>query len=119
MTRNVAGYVRVSTDDQDDTRQREAIAVALDEQDIAWYVDIESGASLAREQYQELRESIDEYDIIVTTEIDRLGRSFSELASFVEELRQQDIDLHCTNQPISTVDSDDWMGDLLLRATND
>ncbi|MDL0128440.1 recombinase family protein [Halobacterium salinarum] len=39
--------------------------------------------------------------------MDRLGRSFSELASFVEELRAKDIDLHCTEQPIGTVDNDD------------
>lgn len=115
MTRNVAGYVRVSTDDQDDDRQRESILNHYDPDQIAWHVDIESGASLNREQYNDLRENIDQYDIVVTTEIDRLGRSFSELASFVEELREKDIDLHCTEQPISTVDSDDWMGDLLLN----
>lgn len=112
---NVAGYVRVSTDDQDDDRQRESILQHYDSSQVTWHVDIESGASLSREQYNRLREDIDQYDVIVTTEIDRLGRSFSELASFVEELRSKDIDLHCTEQPISTVDSDDWMGDLLLN----
>ena len=34
MTGDVAGYVRVSTDDQDDDRQREAIAAAYDGDDI-------------------------------------------------------------------------------------
>jgi len=115
MSENDAGYVRVSTDDQDDDRQRESILQHYDPDQVAWYVDIKSGASLSREQYNELRESIDEYDVVVTTEIDRLGRSFSELASFIEELREKDIDLHCTEQPISTVESDDWMGDLLLN----
>lgn len=115
MSRTVAGYVRVSTDDQDDDRQRESILQHYDSEDIDWYVDIESGASLSRDQYNNLRENIDKYDVIVTTEIDRLGRSFSELASFVEELREKGIDLHCTEQPISTVESDGWMGDLLLN----
>jgi DNA invertase Pin-like site-specific DNA recombinase len=112
---NVAGYVRVSTDDQDDDRQRESILQHYDPEQVAWHVDIESGASLSREQYNNLRENIDEYDVVVTTEIDRLGRSFSELASFVEDLRSKDIDLHCTEQPISTIEDDDWMGDLLLN----
>ncbi|WP_121820579.1 recombinase family protein [Halostella salina] len=112
---NVAGYVRVSTDDQDDDRQRESILQHYNTSEVAWHVDIESGASMSREQYNQLRETIDQYDVVVTTEIDRLGRSFSELASFVEELREKDIDLHCTEQPISTVDNDDWMGDLLLN----
>ena len=115
MSKTVAGYVRVSTDDQDDERQRESILQHYDPEDIAWHVDIESGASLSRDQYNELRENINEYDVVVTTEIDRLGRSFSELASFVEELREKNIDLHCTEQPISTVENDDWMGDLLLN----
>ena len=114
-SRTVAGYIRVSTADQDAERQRESILQHYDADDTAWYVDIESGAEINRKQYQVLRDSIDEYDTVVTTEIDRLGRSFSELASFVEELRAKDIDLHCTEQPISTLDADDWMGDLLLN----
>ena len=115
MTRNVAAYVRVSTDDQDDDRQRESILEHYDQDEITWYVDIDSGSNNARAQYQDLRENIGEYDVIVATEIDRLGRSFSELASFVEDLRSQNIDLDCVQQPISTVDSDDWMGDLMLN----
>jgi len=104
MTRNVAAYVRVSTDDQDDDRQRESILEHYDQDEITWYVDIDSGSNNARAQYQDLRENIGEYDVIVATEIDRLGRSFSELASFVEDLRSQNIDLDCVQQPINTVD---------------
>ncbi len=116
MDQKIAAYVRVSTADQDAERQRESITTAYNEStNITWFVDIESGAKINREQYQELRESIEKYDVVVTTEIDRLGRSFSELASFVEELREKDIDLHCTSQPISTVGEDDWMSDFLLN----
>ncbi|ELY33622.1 Resolvase domain-containing protein [Natrialba magadii ATCC 43099] len=43
-----------------------------------------------------MRESIDEFDVITATEIDRLGRSFSGLASFVEDLRQKNIGLNLT-----------------------
>lgn len=114
-TESTAGYVRVSTDDQDDDRQRESILQRYEPEEVEWFVDIESGAAVNREQYQELRDRVGEFDIVVTTEIDRLGRSFSELAAFVEELRAKDIDLDCTEQPISTVNSDDWMGDLLLN----
>lgn len=118
MSESVAGYVRVSTDDQDDQRQRESILNHYDAEDIDWYVDIESGASAAREQYQAIRDAVESDDppeVVVTTEIDRLGRSFSELASFIEDLRDRDIDLHCTEQPISTADAEDWMGDLMLN----
>ncbi len=115
MTRNVAAYVRVSTSDQDADRQREAIVSKYDEDNITWYVDVESGASLAREQYQDLRDDISEYDVVVSTEIDRLGRSFSELASFVEELRDQGIGLDLVEQPVDTTGKEDWMGDLMLN----
>ena len=119
MTQNVAAYVRVSTDEQDDQRQRDSITSKYDtdndEYDIQWFVDIESGSKTDRKQYQELRESIDDFDVIVCTEIDRLGRSFSELADLVDELREKNIDIDCTQQPISTADAEDWMGDLMLN----
>lgn len=79
--------MRVSTADQDAERQRDSIGSKYKVDNITWFVDIESGASLDREQYNDLRDDLDEYDVVVSTEIDRLGRSFSGLASFVEELR--------------------------------
>ncbi len=115
MTRNIAAYVRVSTTDQDADRQRSAILNNYNTEDITWYVDIDSGSNNKREQYQDLRDDIDDYNAVVTTEIDRLGRSFSELVSFVEELRDKNIDLDCVQQPLSTIDNDDWMGDLMLN----
>lgn len=115
MNRNIAAYVRVSTSDQDADRQRETIANKYAEDNITWFVDIESGASLAREEYNNLRESIDEFDVIASTEIDRLGRSFSELASFVEELRDRGIGLDLVEQPVDTTAAEDWMGDLMLN----
>jgi len=113
--RHVAGYVRVSTSDQDDDRQRESIVDQYDEDEIEWFVDIESGASLSRSQYNDLRDRVGEFEVVAATEIDRLGRSFSELASFVEDLRQQGVGLNLTQQPIDTTDEDDWMADMLLN----
>ncbi|WP_128476536.1 recombinase family protein [Halorussus pelagicus] len=115
MTRNVAAYVRVSTADQDEERQRESILNAYEADDVEWFVDVESGASLSRDQYNELRDRVTEFDTVVTAEIDRLGRSFSELASFVEDLRNRNIDLYLTQQPIDTRDADGWMADLMLN----
>ncbi|RZV10525.1 DNA invertase Pin-like site-specific DNA recombinase [Natrinema hispanicum] len=113
--RNVAAYVRVSTADQDAERQRDSIASKYEEDNITWFVDVESGASLARDQYNDLRDGLDEYDVVVSTEIDRLGRSFSELASFVEELRDRGIGLDLVEQPVDTTGKEDWMGDLMLN----
>jgi DNA invertase Pin-like site-specific DNA recombinase len=111
----VAAYVRVSTDVQHADRQRDQIIDAYGEHDITWFVDVESGASVKREQYQDLRDKADEFDAVVTTEIDRLGRSFSELASFVEELRSKDIDVDCVTQAIGTVGEDSWMSEMMMN----
>jgi DNA invertase Pin-like site-specific DNA recombinase len=116
----IAAYVRVSTDDQNEQRQMRAIRekYADPEQDnqIDWYCDLgESGASTSRREYQRLRESVAEYDVVVAHELDRLGRSFADLAGFVEDLREKGIDIDLVNQPIGTVGEDDWMAEMMLN----
>ena len=86
-TMQIAAYVRVSTDDQNEDRQMRAIREKYDEQsnEIEWFCDLgESGASTSRREYQRLREDVKEYDVVVAHELDRLGRSFADLAGFVE-----------------------------------
>ncbi len=81
-----------------------------------WYCDLsESGASTSRQEYQFLQEHVDEYDVVVVHELDRLGRSFADLAGFVEDLREQHIDIDLVNQPIGTVGEDDWMAEMMLN----
>jgi DNA invertase Pin-like site-specific DNA recombinase len=116
----IAAYVRVSTDDQNEDRQMRAIRAkyAKPEQDIEidWYCDLgESGASTSRHEYQRLREHIEDYDVVVAHELDRLGRSFADLASFIEALREKSIDIDLVNQPIGTVGEDDWMAEMMLN----
>jgi DNA invertase Pin-like site-specific DNA recombinase len=86
----IAAYVRVSIDDQNEQRQMRAIRETYEGQQdnqIDWYCDLgESGASTSRREYQRLRENIAEYDVVVAHELDRLGRSFADLAGFVEDL---------------------------------
>lgn len=109
-TMHVAAYVRVSTDDQNEDRQMRAIRERDDRQDneIEWYCDLgESGASTSRREYQRLREHVDEYNVVVAHELDRLERSFADLAGFVKDLREKGIDIDLVNQPIGTVGEDD------------
>ena len=115
---NIAAYVRVSTDDQNEDRQMRAIHQKYSEEgtQIEWYCDLgESGASTSRCEYQHLREHIAEYDVVVAHELDRLGRSFADLAGFVEDLREKDVDIDLVNQPIGTVGEDDWMAEMMLN----
>lgn len=46
---------------------------------------------------------------------DRLGRSFADLAGFVEDLREKGVDIDLVNQPIGTVGEDDWMAEMMLN----
>lgn len=89
----IVAYVRVYTDDQNKQRQIRTICQKYTEEDsneIEWYCDLnESGASTSREGYQRLREHIEEYDVVVAHELDRLGRSFADLVGFVEDLLSQ------------------------------
>lgn len=50
---------------------------------------------------------------MVAHELDRLGRSFADLAGFIEDLREKGIDL--VNKPIGTVGEDDWMAEMMLN----
>ena len=116
----IAAYVRVSTDDQNENRQMRAIREKYDEDQednqIDWYCDLgESGASTSRREYQRLREHVAEYKVVVAHELDRLGRSFADLAGFVEDLREKRIDIDLVNQPIGTVGEDDWMAEMMLN----
>ncbi|EMA55847.1 recombinase family protein [Halococcus thailandensis] len=114
----VAAYVRVSTDDQNEQRQMRAIRERYEKEgyQIEWYCDLgESGASTSRREYQRLREHVEEYDVVVAHELDRLGRSFADLAGFIEDLREKGVDIDLVNQPIGTVGEDDWMAEMMLN----
>lgn len=68
------GYARVSTKEQNVSRQLDALlAFPLEERDI--YVDYYSGASFSRPTYQRLLRLMAEGDVLVVTSIDRLGRT--------------------------------------------
>ena len=72
------GYARVSTKEQNVSRQLDALlAFPLEERDI--YVDYYSGASFSRPTYQRLLRLMAEGDVLVVTSIDRLGRNYKEI----------------------------------------
>ncbi|SDJ86618.1 Site-specific DNA recombinase [Halovenus aranensis] len=113
----IAGYIRVSTSDQDAGRQRDSIEATYGEGNIEWYADLgESGADATRPEYQRLQDDIEsgEIDVLAAHELDRLGRSFSELASFVDFCDEHDVGIDLVNQPVDTT-GDSWMGEMMLN----
>ena len=72
------GYVRVSSIDQNDIRQRIELAkYGIVETNI--YADKLSGKDFKRPKYQTLRKLIREGDVLVIKSLDRLGRNYIEI----------------------------------------
>lgn len=72
------GYVRVSSRDQNEDRQMDAMkAAGVLEENI--YADRVSGKNFDRPSYQRLLEKLQEEDLLVVASIDRLGRNYREI----------------------------------------
>ena len=72
------GYIRVSSTDQNEDRQKLAMAqVAVPEKDI--YMDKQSGKDFERPQYKRLVKKLRPGDLLYILSIDRLGRNYDEI----------------------------------------
>lgn len=72
------GYCRVSSTDQKEDRQLEAmLELGINERDI--FVDKCPGKNFDRPQYQALKVQLREGDILVIKSIDRLGRNYKQV----------------------------------------
>ncbi len=78
MGNRVYGYVRVSTQDQNEDRQMIAMEEAgVPRENI--YVDKQSGKDFNRPQYQRLLKKLRPGDTLIIKSIDRLGRNYEEI----------------------------------------
>lgn len=74
----VFGYVRVSSKDQNESRQIEKMKeLGVGERQI--FVDKESGKDFDREQYRAMVAMLREGDLVYVSSIDRLGRNYDEI----------------------------------------
>ncbi len=75
---NLYGYMRVSSKDQNEDRQRLALLeFGIKERDI--YLDKQSGKDFARPSYQRVIKKLKPNDTFVIKSIDRLGRNYEEI----------------------------------------
>ena len=78
MTTNSFGYVRVSTQEQNEARQLTAMReFGVEEANII--VEKLSGKDFRRPRYQRLVRSLQPEDVLVVKSIDRLGRNYEEI----------------------------------------
>lgn len=74
----VYGYMRVSTKEQNEDRQRIALLeVGIAENQI--YMDKQSGKNFDRPQYQKLLRKLNDNSVLYVKSIDRLGRNYADL----------------------------------------
>ncbi len=75
---NSYGYIRVSSTDQNEGRQMDAMrAVGLTPRQI--YMDKQSGKDFQRPQYKKLVRRLRQGDLLYILSIDRLGRNYEEI----------------------------------------
>ena len=80
--KNIA-YVRVSTLEQNEARQREALQpYNIDK----WFIEKASGKDTQRPKLQEMLEYIREDDTVYVEEFSRLGRSTADLLAIVQQI---------------------------------
>ena len=108
------GYIRVSSRDQNEDRQR----IALHEAgvpDANVYMDKQSGKDFERPQYKKLLRKMKRDDLLCIKSIDRLGRNYAEMLEQWRVLtKQKGIDIVVLDMPLlDTRRGKDLMGTFL------
>lgn len=120
MAENSYGYIRVSSSDQNEDRQRIAMRrKAVAEEKI--FVDKQSGKDFARPQYRALVKKLQAGDLLYVLSIDRLGRNYEEIQNQWRVLTKEiGVDICVIDMPLlDTRNGKDLMGtfiaDLVLQ----
>lgn len=89
MANNITfGYVRVSSDDQNEARQVEKMReLGIDDRYI--FIDKKSGKDFEREQYKAMLTMLREGDLVCITSLDRLGRNYCETGKEWETITKE------------------------------
>jgi DNA invertase Pin-like site-specific DNA recombinase len=97
----LVGYARVSTVDQDQALQLDALAKAgVDDANV--YTDKCSGKLTARPGLDKALAALEPCDKLVIWKLDRLGRRLAHLIAVAEDLRSRGIDLVITTMGVDT-----------------
>lgn len=87
MSQKVFAYIRVSTKEQNEMRQKQAMLdLGVDERDI--FIDKQTGKNFDRPQYQIMKQCLRESDLLLLHSIDRFGRNAREIKNEWEDITQ-------------------------------
>ena len=114
MAGTIYGYIRVSSREQDEDRQRLALAaLPVPKENI--YMDKQSGKDFERPQYRRLVRRLRRDDLLYVKSIDRLGRNYSEILEQWRMLtKEKGVDIAVLDMPLlDTRRGKDLMGTFL------
>lgn len=95
---NIA-YIRVSTIDQNEARQKEALQnYNIDK----WYIEKISGKNTDRPEFKKMMDYVRESDTLYIKDFSRLSRSTSDLLNIIETLEKRKITLISLKENIDT-----------------
>lgn len=106
------GYARVSTVDQNEARQMEALR---EEGVDRIYMDKKSGKDFNRPEYQKMIASLQKDDVLVIHSIDRLGRNYEEIITEWRKITKEiEADIIVQDMPLlNTSQNKDLTGTLI------
>ena len=110
----IYGYIRVSSKDQNEDRQRIALQeLSIPEKNI--FLDKQSGKNFIRPQYQKMVRKLKKDDLLYIKSIDRLGRNYAEILEQWRILtKEKGIDIAVLDMPLlDTRRGKDLMGTFL------
>ena len=110
----IYGYIRVSTREQNEDRQRLALsALPVPQENI--FMDKQSGKDFARPQYRRLVRRLRRDDLLYIKSIDRLGRNYGEILEQWRVLtKEKGVDIAVLDMPLlDTRRGKDLMGTFL------
>lgn len=116
MDNRIYGYARVSTREQNEDRQFEALVrFGVSEQNII--IDKASGKDTEREGYQYLkRQILRKGDTLVIKELDRLSRNKADIKRELEEFKAAGVHVKILDIPTTLTDfppDQDWVMDMI------
>ena len=103
------GYVRVSTFEQNESRQLEGLVVDR------VFIDKASGKNIQRPELEALMKYVREGDMVICHSMDRLGRNLVDLRKTVTEMTSRKIGIHFIKENLTLTGDDSPMATLLLN----
>lgn len=109
-------YVRVSTTEQNESRQVEALKIHDIEK---WYIEKVSAKTANRPKLSEMLDFVREGDIIYIHDFSRLARNTADLLKIVEKLQKQGVTLRSNKEQFDTESATGKLMLTMLAAINE